>query len=80
MSGRKPKRARSISSGIVRARRPGRRQCLGLLWVVKMLDDRIEAYCPTCGDVEAVVSGWQDTMWSDGISPPIPPYRPLTDG
>jgi hypothetical protein len=57
-------------------RRPKRRQCLGLLWVQKLPVDRIEAYCVVCGDVEAVISGWQDTMWSDGIMPPVPP---LTD-
>jgi hypothetical protein len=53
-------------------RRPGRRQCLGLMWVVKRADERIEAFCPTCKEVEAVVSGWQETLWADGPMEAVP--------
>jgi len=53
-------------------RGPRRKPCLGLMWVVKRADDRIQAYCSACGDVEAVISGWQDTLWADGPVQPIP--------
>jgi hypothetical protein len=53
-------------------RRPGRKQCLGMMWVVKLPDERIEAYCPDCREVEAVISDWQSTVWSEGIMPPVP--------
>jgi hypothetical protein len=53
-------------------RRPRRRPCLGLIWVVKLLDNRIEAYCMACRETEAIISGWEDTMWADGLMPPAP--------
>lgn len=55
--------------------RPGRKQCLGFLWVVKLADDRIQAHCPSCHEVEALISGWQDTVWAEG---PVDPF-PMTD-
>jgi hypothetical protein len=53
-------------------RRPRRKECLGMMWVVKQADDRIQAYCSACRDVEAIISGWQDTLWADGPVDPIP--------
>jgi hypothetical protein len=53
-------------------RRPGRKACLGMMWVVKRADHRIEAYCPDCREVEALISGWEDTLWADGVMPPMP--------
>jgi hypothetical protein len=53
-------------------RRPGRKQCLGLLWVTKLNDNRIQAHCQICGHVEAVISGWEDTLWADGPMEPMP--------
>jgi len=53
-------------------RRPGRKPCLGMMWVVKCPDDRIEAYCPDCREVEALISGWEGTLWAGGIMPPVP--------
>lgn len=53
-------------------RRPGRKQCLGMMWVVKHADDRIQADCSACRDVEAIISGWQETLWADGPVDPIP--------
>ena len=35
-------------------------------------DDRIEAYCPDCREVEALISGWEGTLWAGGIMPPVP--------
>jgi hypothetical protein len=43
-----------------------------MMWVVKLADDRIQAHCPACGEVEALISGWQDTLWADGPVDPIP--------
>jgi hypothetical protein len=53
-------------------RRPGRKQCLGLLWVMKLPDDRIEVFCHGCRYIEAVISGWQETIWAEGVMPPVP--------
>jgi hypothetical protein len=53
-------------------RRPDRKQCLGLLWVMKLPDDRIQVFCHGCRDIEAVISGWQETEWAEGPMPPVP--------
>jgi hypothetical protein len=53
-------------------RRPGRVRCTGWMWVVKQNDDRIQAHCPTCHEVEAVISGWKETLWADGPMDPVP--------
>lgn len=50
-------------------RRPGRRPCIGLLMVLKLEDGRIQAHCPACSTVEAIISGWEDTDWADGQTP-----------
>ena len=42
-------------------RRPKRKQCLGLMWVVKTEDDGILAHCMACGNEEAYVPNWQAT-------------------
>jgi hypothetical protein len=28
--------------------------------------------CPTCHEVEAVISGWEETLWADGPMDPVP--------
>lgn len=56
-------------------RRPGRKPCLGLMWVMKREDDRIEAFCFVCRDTEAIVSGWKDTEWAEGPMEPAPMYE-----
>jgi hypothetical protein len=53
-------------------RRPVHRQCLGLLWVIKRNDDRIEVTCRDCQHAEAVISGWQRTDWAEGVMPAVP--------
>lgn len=53
-------------------RRPGRKPCLGLMWVMKRDDDYIEAFCFVCKDTEAVVTGWQETEWAEGPMEPAP--------
>lgn len=53
-------------------RRPGHAPCPGWMWVVKQNDNRIQAHCPTCHEVEAVISGWQETLWADGPMEPVP--------
>ncbi len=52
--------------------RPGRKPCLGLMWVMKRSDDRIEVFCMACKVTEAVISGWQDTEWAEGPMEPAP--------
>lgn len=53
-------------------RRPGRRLCIGLIWVAKLPDNRIEASCMACRELEALVSGWEGTTWAVGMMPPVP--------
>ena len=53
-------------------RRPGRVPCTGWMWVVKQNDNRIQVHCPTCHEVEAVISGWEDTLWADGPMDAVP--------
>lgn len=54
-------------------RRPGGRDCLGLMWVTKNEDDSILSYCLVCKTDEALISGWQDTDWADGPMEPVGP-------
>lgn len=55
-------------------KRPGRKPCLGLMWVTKTpQDDQIYAWCPACENDEVLITDWQDTLWSDGPMEPVPP-------
>ncbi len=56
--------------------RPKRVACLGFMWVVKRSDDRLEAFCSICHHVEALISGWEETLWAEGMMEPLP----MTDG
>ena len=60
-------------------RRPKRTPCLGLMWVMKPSDDRIEAFCFVCKETEASISGWQDTEWAAGPMEPAPMSEPKTE-
>ncbi len=53
-------------------RRPRGKACPGWMWVVKQNDNRIQVHCPTCHEVEAVISGWEDTLWAEGPMEPVP--------
>jgi hypothetical protein len=55
------------------ATRPNRKPCLGLMWVEKMRDHRIHAYCHACQRDEILISGWEMTPWAAG------PMEPATD-
>ena len=55
------------------SRRPGRKPCLGLLWVVKTERGTLDALCYTCESDHVVISGWQDTQWADGPMEPLSP-------
>ena len=48
------------------------RGCGGFLWVSKRADNRISVFCSRCHKLEAVISGWEDTVWADGPMPPLP--------
>ncbi|MGC3998056.1 MAG: hypothetical protein QM767_11425 [Anaeromyxobacter sp.] len=52
--------------------RPRRKPCLGLMWVMKRSDDRIQAFCMFCRNTEAIISGWQGTEWAEGPMEPAP--------
>ena len=34
--------------------------------------DRIQVHCPTCHEVEAIISGWDETLWAEGPMEPVP--------
>jgi len=51
--------------------RPQRKPCPGLLWVVKLPDDAILACCDTCRAEEFLIHDWHDTLWAEGVMPPI---------
>ena len=53
-------------------KKPKGKSCRGLMWVVKRGDDRIEAHCPVCNELEVLIAGWQETMWASGVPPAIP--------
>lgn len=54
-------------------KRPGRQPCLGLMWVVKTENNAIYAYCPVCKQDELMISGWEDTLWAEGMMEPVTP-------
>ncbi len=56
-------------------RRPGRKSCLGLLWVLKREDDAILAFCVACKSDEFLISKWEDTDWADGPMEPVVPVN-----
>lgn len=53
-------------------KRPGRRQCEGLMIVVKV-DVRILALCPVCHEEEAMIHNWETTPWGRGLPKPTKP-------
>jgi len=53
-------------------KKPGRKACPGLMWVVKEADQRIFAFCMACRKDEMSISGWQDTQWAEGMMEPVP--------
>ncbi len=61
-------------------RRPNRQPCPGFMWVVKQDDNRIQAYCSICYDIEAIISGWEDTLWAEGVMPPVPMVHQSDEG
>jgi len=54
------------------SKRPSRNPCPGLLWVAKEQDERIYAYCIACGRDETLISGWQETLWAEGMMEAVP--------
>ena len=67
------KRGESRETLIDCARRPNRKPCPGLLWVLKTEEDAIVAVCSGCGVNEAMVHNWQGTPWAEGVMAPVPP-------
>jgi hypothetical protein len=53
-------------------RRPKGKACLGLMWVVKTLDDGILGHCVVCRTDEAFIHNWQRTEWAQGMMQPVP--------
>jgi hypothetical protein len=40
--------------------------------VVGRDDVRVLAHCMACHETEALISGWEGTMWAEGMMPPAP--------
>jgi hypothetical protein len=53
-------------------RRIGGKSCTGWMWVMKQGDNRIQAHCPTCHEVEMVISGWEVTLFAEGPMEAVP--------
>jgi hypothetical protein len=51
---------------------PHRRACLGLMWVTKRNDNLLAVFCSRCHKVEAIISGWEATVWAGGPMQPLP--------
>lgn len=62
------------------SRRIDRRACPGLLWVGKIDDKTIEAYCLKCRREHLLISGWEFTDWADGPMEPLGPDEQETPG
>jgi hypothetical protein len=60
-------------------RRPGRQLCRGFLWVTKLPNDNLLAFCPVCHTDQVYIENWQDTLWSEGPMDPQP-MQPVADG
>lgn len=54
------------------SRKPKRKQCPGLLWVEKMPNHAIAAYCMVCKQEEIYVHDWEMTHWAGGPMDPVP--------
>src|SRR6185369_3535822 len=52
-------------------RKPHGVPCLGLMWVVKTVDDQITALCPGCGTHEVMIHNWHGTEWASGMMEPV---------
>jgi hypothetical protein len=53
--------------------RPNRKPCPGLLWVEKLPDCTIVAFCVVCEQEEIYVHDWEMTEWADGPMEPLAP-------
>ena len=52
-------------------KRPKRIPCPGLLFVTKMEDDAIFAFCPVCKGDQTIIHSWQETRWAQGLPNPV---------
>ena len=53
------------------SRRSSSRRCDGMLWVTKLTDDALLAFCATCKGEHMLVHNWQKTKWARGLGPPV---------
>jgi len=52
-------------------KRPKRIPCPGLLFVTKLEDDAIYAFCPVCQEDQTIIHSWQETRWAHGLPNPV---------
>lgn len=52
-------------------RRPEGSLCVGLLSVVKLKNDTLLAFCPTCESEQVLIHNWQRTRWAGGPVQPV---------
>lgn len=53
-------------------KRPNRKSCVGLLWVLRAPNDTLISFCPVCQTEHIVVHNWKDTIWAEGLAEPVP--------
>lgn len=57
-------------------KRPRGKECVGLMWVAKSDEKTIHAFCANpIEHNEVFITGWEDTIWADGMMEPVPPAR-----
>ena len=61
-------------------KRPSRKQCPGLMWLMKTERDEILAFCMACKTDEMLIHNWQETEWADGMMDPMPASAPPDEG
>jgi hypothetical protein len=53
-------------------KRVDRKPCPGLMWVLKPEKATILAECVHCGRDQVHITGWEFTIWADGVMDPVP--------
>ena len=53
-------------------KRPARRLRTGLLFVAKLKDNTLLAFCPTCESQQVLIHNWHGTPWARGPVEPVP--------
>src|SRR4051812_6770020 len=61
-------------------RRPSRKACPGLIWVMKTSRDSLTTFCSVCKEDEVEIENWQRTCWATGLMAPVSLITPTFGG